>query len=118
MAVDTAALDRALGAIGTTFRLNRLYPPTDPAMQESLGPLTLVLGGRSARMSPDRPAPSPVPPPVTAAAAPPPAASDPAPAAAAPPPPAFIPAAATPLAPSPEAGRAGGGYIFRPDVVP
>ena len=201
MAVDTAALDRALGAIGTTFRLNRLYPPTHPAVQESLrqiaaalpglaalgtlewkigatglhwqgqhllprnsqvaelaellyargvrsiqanpgllpdhvlalfavatgslapdapalGRLTLVLGGRSARMSPDRPAPSPVPPPVTAAAAPPPAASDPAPAAAAPPPPAFIPAAATPLAPSPEAGRAGGGYIFRPDVVP
>src|SRR5437879_2978178 len=186
MAVDTAALDRALGAIGTTFRLNRLYPPTHPAVQESLrqiaaalpglaalgtlewkigatglhwqgqhllprnsqvaelaellyargvrsiqanpgllpdhvlalfavatgslapdapalGRLTLVLGGRSARMSPDRPAPSPVPPPVTAAAAPPPAA---------------VSAAATPLAPSPEAGRAGGGYIFRPDVVP
>ena len=36
MAVDTTALDRALGAIGTTFRLSRLYPPTHPALQESL----------------------------------------------------------------------------------
>src|SRR6059058_3135938 len=33
---DTTALDRALGAIGTTFRLTRLYPPTHPAVQEAL----------------------------------------------------------------------------------
>lgn len=36
MAVDTAGVDRALGAIGTTFRLRRLYPPTHPALQEAL----------------------------------------------------------------------------------
>jgi len=36
MAVDTAGVDRALGAIGTTFRLTRLYPPTHPAVMEAL----------------------------------------------------------------------------------
>lgn len=36
MAVNTAGVDRALGAIGTTFRLVRLYPPTHPAVQEAL----------------------------------------------------------------------------------
>jgi HEAT repeat protein len=36
MATDTAGVDRALGAIGTTFRLTRLYPPTHPAVQEAL----------------------------------------------------------------------------------
>jgi HEAT repeat protein len=36
MAADTAGIDRALGAIGTTFRLTRLYPPTHPAVVESL----------------------------------------------------------------------------------
>ena len=36
MAIDTAGLDKALGAIGTTFRLTRLYPPTHPAVQEGL----------------------------------------------------------------------------------
>ncbi|HEX9704207.1 MAG TPA: HEAT repeat domain-containing protein [Gemmatimonadales bacterium] len=36
MAVNTAGIDRALGAIGTTFRLVRLYPPTHPAVQEAL----------------------------------------------------------------------------------
>jgi HEAT repeat protein len=36
MAVDTAGVDRALGAIGTTFRLTRLYPPTHPAVHEAL----------------------------------------------------------------------------------
>ena len=34
--VNTAGIDRALGAIGTTFRLVRLYPPTHPAVQEAL----------------------------------------------------------------------------------
>src|SRR5881398_810832 len=33
---DTTGLDRALGAIGTTFRLTRLYPPTHSAVQEAL----------------------------------------------------------------------------------
>src|SRR5437667_11730 len=36
MAADNAGVDRALGAIGTTFRLMRLYPPTDPAVVEAL----------------------------------------------------------------------------------
>src|SRR5437879_5780544 len=36
MALDTAAIDRALGAIGTTFRLMRLYPPSHPAVAEAL----------------------------------------------------------------------------------
>src|SRR5881628_2893681 len=33
---DTTGVDRALGAIGTTFRLTRLYPATHPAVQEAL----------------------------------------------------------------------------------
>src|SRR5213080_661794 len=36
MAADTAGVDRTLGAIGTTFRLMRLYPPTHPAVAEAL----------------------------------------------------------------------------------
>jgi HEAT repeat protein len=36
MAVDTPGVDRALGAIGTTFRLARLYPPTHPAVIQAL----------------------------------------------------------------------------------
>src|SRR3990172_10058309 len=36
MAIDTSGLDKALGAIGTTFRLTRLYPPAHPAVQEGL----------------------------------------------------------------------------------
>ena len=36
MAVDTVGVDRALGAIGTTFRLTRLYPPSHPAVMEAL----------------------------------------------------------------------------------
>src|SRR2546430_3555399 len=36
MAVDTAGVDRALGAIGTTFRLTLLYPPSHPAVMEAL----------------------------------------------------------------------------------
>ncbi len=36
MAVDTAAVDRALGAMGTTFRLTRLYPPSHPAVTEAV----------------------------------------------------------------------------------
>src|SRR2546421_3806213 len=36
MTTDTAGVDRALGAIGTPFRLTRLSPPTHPAGQEAL----------------------------------------------------------------------------------
>src|SRR6059058_2023888 len=36
MAAETAGVERALGAIGTTFRLMRLYPPTHPAVVEAL----------------------------------------------------------------------------------
>jgi HEAT repeats len=36
MASDTTGVDRALGAVGTTFRLMRLYPPTHPAVVEAL----------------------------------------------------------------------------------
>ena len=36
MAAETAGVERALGAIGTTFRLTRLYPPSHPAVMEAL----------------------------------------------------------------------------------
>src|SRR5437773_6691728 len=36
MAAATAGVDRALGAIGTTFRWMRLYPPSHPAVAEAL----------------------------------------------------------------------------------
>ena len=40
MAIDTGAVDRALGAIGTTFRLTRLYPPSHPAVLEAMRHIT------------------------------------------------------------------------------
>jgi HEAT repeat protein len=43
MAVNTTGIERALGAIGTTFRLVRLYPPTHPAVQESLRQISAAL---------------------------------------------------------------------------
>jgi HEAT repeat protein len=45
MAIDTGAVDRALGAIGTTFRLTRLYPPSHPAVLEAMRQITASLGG-------------------------------------------------------------------------
>src|SRR2546426_12475266 len=42
-AMDTAGLERALGAIATTFRLARLYPPTHPAVVESMRQVTAAL---------------------------------------------------------------------------
>ncbi|HEX4628720.1 MAG TPA: HEAT repeat domain-containing protein [Gemmatimonadales bacterium] len=36
MTADTAVVERALGAVGTTFRLSRLYPPSHPAVMEAL----------------------------------------------------------------------------------
>src|SRR6266550_6861285 len=43
MAIDTGAVDRALGAIGTTFRLTRLYPPSHPAVLEAMRQITSSL---------------------------------------------------------------------------
>lgn len=43
MATDTSATDRALGAIGTTFRLTRLYPGTHPAVLEAMRQIAAAL---------------------------------------------------------------------------
>ncbi len=43
MAIDTGVVDRALGAIGTTFRLTRLYPPSHPAVLEAMRHITASL---------------------------------------------------------------------------
>lgn len=48
MAIDTGAVDRALGAIGTTFRLTRLYPPSHPAVLEAMRQITVCLPGLAA----------------------------------------------------------------------
>src|SRR5579859_2933478 len=48
MAIDTGAVDRALGAIGTTFRLTRLYPPSHPAVLEAMRQITTSLPGLAA----------------------------------------------------------------------
>src|SRR2546428_4018999 len=40
-----AGRERALGAIATTFRLARLYPPTHPAVVESMHQVTAALPG-------------------------------------------------------------------------
>ena len=45
MTIDTGAVDRALGAIGTTFRLTRLYPPSHPAVLEAMRHITASLPG-------------------------------------------------------------------------
>ena len=43
MAIDTGAVDHVLGAIGTTFRLTRLYPSSHPAVVESMRHLSVTL---------------------------------------------------------------------------
>lgn len=43
MAIDSSAADRALGAIGTTFRLTRLYPATHPAVLEAMRQIAVTL---------------------------------------------------------------------------
>src|SRR5438045_9690930 len=48
MAIDTGAVDRALGAIGTTFRLTRLYPPSHPAVLEAMRQISGSLPGLAA----------------------------------------------------------------------
>jgi HEAT repeat protein len=45
---DSSAIDRALGALGTTFRLSRLYPAAHPAVQESLRQVSVALPGVAA----------------------------------------------------------------------
>ena len=48
MTIDTGAVDRALGAIGSTFRLTRLYPTSHPAVIEALRQVTAALPGLAA----------------------------------------------------------------------
>ncbi len=48
MAIDTGGVDRALGAIGTTFRLTRLYPPSHPAVLEAMRQISSALPGLAA----------------------------------------------------------------------
>ena len=48
MTIETGAVDRALGAIGTTFRLTRLYPSSHPAVVEALRQITATLPGLAA----------------------------------------------------------------------
>ena len=48
MSAETAGVERALGAIGTTFRLMRLYPPTHPAVVEALRQVGEALPGLAA----------------------------------------------------------------------
>ncbi|HEY3280609.1 MAG TPA: HEAT repeat domain-containing protein [Gemmatimonadales bacterium] len=48
MAIDTAGVDKALGAIGTTFRLTRLYPPSHPAVLEAMRQIAVALPGLAA----------------------------------------------------------------------
>ncbi|HYT03348.1 MAG TPA: HEAT repeat domain-containing protein [Gemmatimonadales bacterium] len=43
MLADTGGIERALGAIGTTFRLTRLYPPSHPAVGEALRQISEAL---------------------------------------------------------------------------
>jgi HEAT repeat protein len=43
MSTQTAGMERALGAIGTTFRMTRLYPPIHPALVEAVRQVTETL---------------------------------------------------------------------------
>jgi len=48
MSAETAGVERALGAIGTTFRLMRLYPASHPAVVEALRQIGEALPGLAA----------------------------------------------------------------------
>ena len=48
MATETPGVERALGAIGTTFRLMRLYPPTHPAVVEAVKQIGEAIPGLAA----------------------------------------------------------------------
>jgi HEAT repeat protein len=43
MSTPTTGMERALGAIGTTFRMTRLYPPIHPALVEAVRQVTETL---------------------------------------------------------------------------
>jgi len=49
MPVDSVSVDKVLGAVGTSFRLSRLYPPTHPAVQESLRQVAAALPALAAQ---------------------------------------------------------------------
>ena len=53
MATETVGMERALGAIGSTFRMTRLYPPLHPALVEAYldGSLGQGLNGHGATAS-------------------------------------------------------------------
>jgi hypothetical protein len=46
--MDTLGVERALGAIGTTFRLTRLYPASHPAVVEAIRQIEAALPGLAA----------------------------------------------------------------------
>jgi HEAT repeat protein len=48
MSTQTAGMERALGAIGTTFRMTRLYPPIHPALVEAVRQVSETLPGLAA----------------------------------------------------------------------
>src|SRR2546428_13822149 len=48
MAIDSGAVDRALGATGSPCRLTRLYPPSNPAVLEAMRQITASLSGLAA----------------------------------------------------------------------
>src|SRR5574341_1305362 len=49
--MDVAAIERTLGALGTAFRLSRLYPPTHPAVMEAVRQVQATLPGLAAQGS-------------------------------------------------------------------
>ena len=48
MATETVGMERALGAIGSTFRMTRLYPPIHPALVEAVRQVSETLPGLAA----------------------------------------------------------------------
>src|SRR6266576_3287822 len=49
--MDTSSIERALGAIGSAFRLTRLYPATHPAVTEAMRQVATSLPGLAAQGS-------------------------------------------------------------------
>ncbi len=49
--MDTSSIERALGAIGSAFRLTRLYPATHPAVAEAMRQVSAALPGLAAQGS-------------------------------------------------------------------
>src|SRR5260370_9805045 len=49
--MDTSSIERALGAIGSAFRLTRLYPATHPAVTEAMRQVAAALPGLAAQGS-------------------------------------------------------------------